>query len=196
MNEFIQPSPKISNTFLSDSLLRNYLKSSLPEAVFLQIKNHLETIGAKAAGEWLDFAADAEKNQPVLKNFSPWGERIDEIELSAGWKKLESAAATEGIVAAAYENKYAEFSRVYQMALLYLFSPSSAFVSCPLAMTDGAAKVLKKYQSQNSEFKKAYDQLTSREPEKFWTSGQWMTEKAGGSDVGLTETTAQKNADH
>ena len=26
--------------------------------------------------------------------------------------------------------------------------------------------------------------MTSRDPEKFWTSGQWMTERKGGSDVG------------
>lgn len=30
----------------------------------------------------------------------------------------------------------------------------------------------------------AYSRLTSRQPERFWTSGQWMTERQGGSDVG------------
>lgn len=30
----------------------------------------------------------------------------------------------------------------------------------------------------------AYNRLTTREPERFWTSGQWMTERQGGSDVG------------
>lgn len=30
----------------------------------------------------------------------------------------------------------------------------------------------------------AFANLTSRDPKKFWTSGQWMTEKRGGSDVG------------
>ena len=32
--------------------------------------------------------------------------------------------------------------------------------------------------------KKAYECLISRDPNKFWTSGQWMTERKGGSDVG------------
>lgn len=32
---------------------------------------------------------------------------------------------------------------------------------------------------------RAYPRLTSREPGQFWTSGQWMTEKRGGSDVGM-----------
>jgi len=30
----------------------------------------------------------------------------------------------------------------------------------------------------------AFDHLISQSPDKFWTSGQWMTERKGGSDVG------------
>ena len=33
-------------------------------------------------------------------------------------------------------------SRLYQAAKLYLFNPSSGLYSCPLAMTDGAAKII------------------------------------------------------
>ena len=37
----------------------------------------------------------------------------------------------------------------------------------------------------------AFYRLTSRDPSKFWTSGQWMTERKGGSDVAEgTETIA------
>ena len=34
------------------------------------------------------------------------------------------------------------FSRIHQFAKLLLFSPSSGLYSCPLAMTDGAAKLI------------------------------------------------------
>ena len=33
----------------------------------------------------------------------------------------------------------------------------------------------------------AFSRLTSRDPNKFWTSGQWMTERKGGSDVGKSK---------
>ena len=37
----------------------------------------------------------------------------------------------------------------------------------------------------------------SRDPDLFWTSGQWMTERLGGSDVsGATETTAVPETGH
>ncbi|KAH0565156.1 hypothetical protein GP486_001449 [Trichoglossum hirsutum] len=36
----------------------------------------------------------------------------------------------------------------------------------------------------------AYSRLTTRDPTEAWTSGQWMTERKGGSDVSGTETLA------
>jgi alkylation response protein AidB-like acyl-CoA dehydrogenase len=64
-------------------------------------------------------------------------------------------------------------------------------------MTDGAAKLLKAHLSSTQldsqtrrVFQDAYDRLTSRDPQKAWTSGQWMTERIGGSDVSGTETIA------
>src|SRR5262249_40974308 len=35
----------------------------------------------------------------------------------------------------------------------------------------------------------------SRDPREFWTSGQWMTESTGGSDVGRSETVARRDPD-
>ena len=37
--------------------------------------------------------------------------------------------------------------------------------------------------------------LITRDPNEFWTAGQWMTELTGGSDVGLSETIAKPEAD-
>ena len=35
----------------------------------------------------------------------------------------------------------------------------------------------------SQQYEKALGHLMSRDPRQFWTSGQWMTEKKGGSDV-------------
>ncbi|NWR79267.1 ACD11 dehydrogenase, partial [Centropus unirufus] len=78
---------------------------------------------------------------------------------------------------------------------LYLFSSCSGGFSCPLAMTDGAAKVIESLGIPVS-LKNAFAHLTTRDPKKFWTSGQWMTERRGGSDVAnSTETVARKQPD-
>ena len=76
---------------------------------------------------------------------------------------------------------------LYQVAKLYMFAPASGLFSCPLAMTDGAAATLQMLGVEGD----ALNRLTSRDPKIFWTSGQWMTEPKGGSDVnGSTETVA------
>lgn len=62
-------------------------------------------------------------------------------------------------------------------------------------MTDGAAFTLRELKKEGTywgkDIEEAYNRITSSDPSKFWTSGQWMTEKKGGSDVSLgTETFA------
>ncbi|XP_030225788.1 acyl-CoA dehydrogenase family member 11-like isoform X2 [Gadus morhua] len=81
------------------------------------------------------------------------------------------------------------------MSKLFLYSPSSGLFTCPLAMTDGAAKVIQSLGVPPA-VDSAYRRLTSRDPERFWTSGQWMTERRGGSDVAAgTETLAEPQPD-
>lgn len=59
-------------------------------------------------------------------------------------------------------------------------------------MTDGAAKIIEGFASAVPWLKdRAFTHLVSRHPSDFWTSGQWMTERRGGSDVANgTETLA------
>ena len=64
-------------------------------------------------------------------------------------------------------------------------------------MTDGAAYVLEKelstglYDDQTRNvLQNALSRLISRDPTQAWTSGQWMTERRGGSDISGTETLA------
>jgi len=68
---------------------------------------------------------------------------------------------------------------------------------CPGAMTDGATRLLELHLAKKSldptlreVLQNAYGHLTSRDPFVAWTSGQWMTERPGGSDVSRTETVA------
>ena len=95
------------------------------------------------------------------------------------------------------EDTYGDHARIVQSIKYHLWSASNANVGCPEAMTDGAAHVLKKelsaglYDDQTRRvLQDALNRLTSRDPTKAWTSGQWMTERRGGSDVSGTETLA------
>ncbi len=151
-------------------------------------------MGELAATEMFDLAAamDTREKEPRLVPFDAWGNRVDHIETAPEWERLGAISAEKGVVATAYERAHGEHSRVHQFALAYLYTPSSALYSCPLAMTDGAAKTLLVHGDQDL-IDRAVPRLTSRDPEHAWTSGQWMTERTGGSDVGISETVAVKD---
>ena len=188
-SSFLQNAPKLTNEFTDDIFLQDYLKTYFPAEGLREITPDMENLGRRTATEFIDWALDAELNEPELIHFDAFGKRVDEIKVAQGWKNLEKAAAEEGLVAIGYERKYAEFSRLYQFAKLYLYTPSSAIYTCPLAMTDGAARLIEVY---GDDFLKenAYKYLISRNPENFKTSGQWMTERTGGSDVSRSMTFA------
>lgn len=189
MKNFYQDGPSLSNTYRNDETLQKFLKAIFPPDLQKKALPHLDHLGERAVTDLWSWAADAEAHPPVHVPFDPWGRRIDDIQTSAGWKKLEAAAAEEGIVATAYDRQHGAFARVYQMALLYLYSPSSAIFSCPLAMTDGAARAIELY-AGNDLKERTLPHLLSRDPKHFWTAGQWMTERTGGSDVSGTSTDA------
>jgi alkylation response protein AidB-like acyl-CoA dehydrogenase len=195
MNQFFnQPPPKLDNQFKDDRLLRSYLRRLLPPGVLAEVEPSLQQMGALAGGELYEMQLADRLNEPVLTQWDAWGNRIDQIEVTPLWQRAEKIAAEMGVVAAAYERKYGRFARPYQFALAYLFHPSTDVYTCPLAMTDGAARTL--LRSGNQELiERAVPHLTSRDPAQFWTSGQWMTESTGGSDVGLSETVARLGED-
>lgn len=193
-NQFYQAGPQIQNTLDSDPLILKFIESKVPMDKRALFKSELEICGKKAVGLWRDLSQEAEQNPPRLVNYDPWGRRIDELQISRAWTDLEAEVAREGIIATAYEQHHGEWSRGLQLLKLYLFHPSSAFVSCPLAMTDGAARCLQKIGDDQLK-RDVLPHLISRDPNYFWTSGQWMTEKSGGSDVSRTETVATAKAD-
>src|SRR5687767_2962922 len=187
---FQQLPPALGNQYDDDRVLRSYLRRVLPREMLSEIKTALREMGRLAGGELYQMQLADRLNEPELTQWDAWGNRIDHIELTPLWKAAQTLAAEHGVVATAYERKHGSFSRVHQAVLAYLFTPSTDIFSCPLAMTDGAARTL--LASGNKELiDRAVPHLVTRDPAEFWTSGQWMTELTGGSDVGSSETVAR-----
>ncbi|CAO3586820.1 unnamed protein product [Absidia cylindrospora] len=189
---FRQEPPRLGNQYDEDPVLQNILKRLLPDTVMQEIEPDLKQLGNRVVTDIFAMGEDVEdpNNYPRLKQYDAWCRRVDEITVAQGWKDLNDVAAQEGLVSIAYERPYQEYSRIYQFAKSYLYSPSSALYSCPLSMTDGAARVIEMYGTE--EMKQTfYPRLISRDPTTFYTSGQWMTERPGGSDVSRSETQAE-----
>lgn len=193
MTEFFQDAPTLANQYDGDRVLRAYLRRKLPAEVLADIEPGLRALGERAVTDIQALGDAAEAAPPRHVPYDPWGRRVDRIEVCDAWLQLERVAAEEGIVATAYERRHGPLSRLHQFARLYLYAPPSAIASCPLAMTDGAARVLELH---GDDWLRTHTlpRLITRDPDLFWTSGQWMTERTGGSDVSGTATVARRVA--
>jgi alkylation response protein AidB-like acyl-CoA dehydrogenase len=187
---FFQDPPRLDNQYDDDRVLRAYLRRALSPEVLAAIEPELRHMGALAGGELLALQRADLPNEPRLTQWDPWGRRVDKIEVTQVWKRAATVAAERGLVATAYERRYGALSRIVQFALVYLFDASTDTYTCPLAMTDGAARTLLDHKA-SALVERAVSRLVSRDPTRMWTSGQWMTERTGGSDVGLSETIAR-----
>ena len=191
---FQQPPPALGNQYEDDRVLRSYLARVFPSDMLREIEPALREMGELAGGELYQMRLADRLNEPTLTRWDAWGNRVDHVEVTPLWRRAELIAVEHGVVATAYEQKHGSLSRVHQCALAYLFTPSTDIYSCPLAMTDGAARTLLGSGNQ-ALIDRAVPHLTTRDPKEFWTSGQWMTEITGGSDVGLSQTIARQDAD-
>nr|HEX4318683.1 acyl-CoA dehydrogenase family protein [Kofleriaceae bacterium] len=183
---FFQEPPRLGNQLDDDPLLPSWLARHVPE-----VTDELRALGELTVELYGRQLADQD-NEPRLVHWDAWGHRVDRIEVTPVWHEAQVIAAKHGMVAAAYEPRLGARARTHQFAIVHLLGPSLDVYSCPLAMTDGAARTL--LASGNQELVDRYvPKLTSRDPAVMWTSGQWMTERTGGSDVSQTETIAKRD---
>ena len=189
---FYQDPPRLGNQYDEDPLLKSFLRRVLPTEVLRDVEPSLGRMGEAAAGRLLELARDYRRDEPEHVPYDAWGRRVDEVRVNAAWREYARVAAEQGLVAIGYERAHGRFSRLHQFALAYLFHPSSQIYTCPLAMTDGCARTLERLGSPPLR-ERVLARLVSRDPERAWTSGQWMTERSGGSDVGRSETVARRD---
>ncbi len=187
--DFFQDGPTLSNTFQADPVLRAHLERLLPATALAALEPQLDALGERAATDLEELSRRAEAEEPRVEHFDAWGRRTDTIVCSTAWTELHAVQAELGLAAIPYGPDSDEHSRVAQMAVAHIYGPSSATYTCPVSMTDAAVRVLTDA-AEPALRDRVVPRLTARTADA-WTSGQWMTEKPGGSDVGRTETVAR-----
>ncbi|KAJ6789647.1 hypothetical protein PWT90_10298 [Aphanocladium album] len=205
---FFQTPPTLPNQAHDDNSHQRCFKLFLSQNVASQTHDEVAALGQDVLSDQVfTWVSDAYRNLPYLKGDgrSSFGHHTGELVTGEGWRELQNMGISKGIVATGYDTPYGPFSRPLQFLRMHLWQPSSAIVTCPSAMQDGAACLLRRHLTEPSlsakltpderrVYEDAYRRLTSRDPREAWTSGQWMTERTGGSDVSLTETVAVRPA--
>jgi alkylation response protein AidB-like acyl-CoA dehydrogenase len=191
---FTQSAPELGNQYRDDPLLVSWLRRTLSAESLQDLEPELDELGGVSGGPLYRLQLADRLNEPRLKQWDAWGNRVDELEVTPVWHEAERLTVKHGLVATGYEPAHGRHARIAQFAKVYLLHPSSDVYSCPLAMTDGAARTLIESGNQRL-IDRALPRLTARDPAQFWTSGQWMTETTGGSDVGRSQTRAVQDGD-
>ena len=84
---FIQSPPRLGNQFDDDALLQEYLCRVLSREVLKAETEHYRELGKLAGGELYDAMLADRLNEPTLTQWDPWGNRIDQIEVSPLWNR-------------------------------------------------------------------------------------------------------------
>jgi alkylation response protein AidB-like acyl-CoA dehydrogenase len=198
--------PANNATSISDDpviprLIALYLPTSLPS-----ISKHLHDFSRLVIlPQTLAHTVDADTNPPTLHTLTTFGTAnlVNPLQTSPGWKALKRIETANGVVGHGYHTQSPDTAynlRIHQFLTLHIWAGSAAVAMCPMAMTDGTATLLRSVlasscnlpPSTRKTFSNVFDRLTSTDPDFAWTSGQWMTERSGGSDVRGTETIARK----
>ena len=129
-------------TYRDDSFLRGYLQRKLPPEVLRASNRISRSSGRICGGELYGLQLSDRLHEPELTQWDAWGNRIDRIDVTPLWKRAAEIAARSGLIAIPYERAHGRYSRIHQFAAVHLFHPSSDVYTCPLAMTDGAARTL------------------------------------------------------
>lgn len=188
---FLQDAPQLAHPYRSDRLLIALLDRVVPEQRRAALDADLDALGNYALMAF-ERSRRSTRRKPVLTQWDAWGRRVDRIELTPAWLEGPELTTRHAILAAGHEAH--EHARLEEFARAYLYHVASEFYTCPLAMTDGATTALKASDNR-ALIDRALPHFLSRDASAFWLSGQWMTENAGGSDVGNTETVALQDAE-
>jgi len=194
MNQVLDKSYRQSkNFFSSDLILRSLLKRGLSDSGFSYMSDKLAQIGKSAAVEMNPLAMEADKHGPTLVKRNFLGQDIDDIKFHPSyWKLLNIAVKTEMFRVKWEPGLREQFkgeSNQLGFSTGFLFAMSEMGQYCPLCMTDGVARLIDlhcKAEDKERLLKHIYTDAV----EDLYTGAMFLTEKAGGSDVGANQVTA------
>ncbi len=175
--------------YAADPAFRRLMARMLPERLHDWAAPRFARMGRQAATEVDPLAIAADRTPPRHLPYSPLGERIDEIVYHPSYPEMVAIAYGSGLVSLGYDPDLAgEFGRIphaLTFGLGYLFAQAETGLYCPVCLTAGSARLLAKFASPDLQ-RRYLPRLTTSDPEELWQGAMFLTEKAGGSDVGQT----------
>ncbi|NJO35502.1 MAG: DNA alkylation response protein, partial [Rhodospirillales bacterium] len=186
-----------ANFYEIDGAFRSLLQLYLAPDVRTKLEPHFARLGALAGGRLDELARTADQNPPVLEPRDRFGRDEDSIRYHPAYREMERIAFGDfQFHAMSHRGGVlgldARMPAVAKYGFQYLFVQGEFGIMCPISVTDTSIHLVRRY---GSEELKSYllPRMLSADMATLWKGTQFITEKAGGSDVGALETVARRD---
>ena len=191
------PPPDRADWYGPDEHLRWLTRRTVGEAAWPVADAALVELGTMVPQVIEPLARTADRNPPVLRSYNGRGERVDEIEFHPAYRELERTVLGFGAVRAAYTSGWHGLPdrapRALITAMLYtILESDQAITGCPIGMMDAAARCLER---NDPALAARFVPGIADDTGNHTTVAMFLTEKAGGSDVGANESVATRAVD-
>jgi alkylation response protein AidB-like acyl-CoA dehydrogenase len=191
----IAPDCRGMNFYSADQGLRDLLGLYLEPDWLQRMEPHFHRMGELAGGRLDELADIADKHPPVLHARDRFGRDEDWIEYHPAYREMEKIAFGDfGMHAMSHRAGVLGMPEpappIVKYAFTYLFVQAEFGLMCPISMSDTSNLTIRTFGSPALK-KLLLDRLLSTDMTVMLKGAQFMTEKAGGSDVGAIETEAE-----
>ena len=192
----IAPDIHGQNFFAIDRQFQHLLSLYMEDGLRTAMTPHFDRLGALAGGRLDELAQTADKHPPVLNPRDRFGRDEDWIDYHPSYREMEKIAFEDfGMHAMSHRAGVLGLKEpahpLVKYGITYLFVQAEFGLMCPVSVSDTSNFIIKRHGSPALK-KLLLDRMLSQDPATMLKGTQFMTEKAGGSDVGAIETEAEK----
>lgn len=184
------------NFYAIDRQFQDLLSLYMDPALLRQMAPHFERMGELAGNRLDELAFIADRHPPVLHPRDRFGRDEDWIEYHPAYREMEKVAFCDfGMHVMSHRPGVLGMTEtahpLVKYGFTYLLVQAEFGLMCPVSVSDTSNYVIKRFGSEALK-KLLLDRLLSTDPATMLKGTQFMTEKAGGSDVGAIETEAER----
>ena len=199
-SDWIAPDCRGLNFYRIDRAFQDLLALHLAPEVLAHFTPHFDRMGELAGNRLDELAATADKHGPVLHARDRYGRDEDWIDYHPAYREMERIAFAEfGLHAMSHRGGVLGWPEpaplLVKYAFQYLFVQAEFGLMCPISVTDTSTFLIARYGDESVK-RRFFDRMVSQDMETLLKGTQFMTEKAGGSDVGAAELRAVREGDH
>ncbi len=194
-SDWVAPDCSGLNFFDIDASIQGLLELYMPDDVRTFMTPHFRRLGEIAGGRLDELSRLADRHDPILHPRDHYGRDQDWLEFHPSYREMEQIGYGDfGIHCMTHKAGVLGYPdvapQVAKYVFQYLFTQSEFGLMCPISVTDTSAVLIERYGDDRVK-QKFLPRMMSQDMGEILKSAQFMTEKAGGSDVANLELEAR-----